>query len=152
MSKMRSVTSFLLRVTVGAVFIAHGWEKLAIKGIDKTTILFGDGPGGQHGFHIPFPGVAAHIAAWTELIGGIALILGVLLPFVGVLLAATMVGAGYYGHHGSGFWIQQNGWEYNLVLAVAVLAVGFAVPGALSVDHYRRNRGASARHSLGDAG
>ena len=74
------------------------------------------------------------------MLGGAALILGVLLPFVGVVLAATMVGAGYYGHHDNGFWIQQNGWEFNLVLAVAVLAVGFAVPGAVSIDHYLKQR------------
>ena len=140
MTDLRSITQLLLRLTLGVVFFAHGWEKLVIKGIDKTAILFGDGPGGKNGFEIPFPTAAAHFAAWAEVLGGASLILGVLLPFVGVVLAATMVGAGYYGHHDNGFWIQQNGWEFNLVLAVAVLAVGFAVPGAVSIDHYLKQR------------
>jgi putative oxidoreductase len=140
MTGLRSITQFLLRLTLGVVFFAHGWEKLVIKGIDKTAILFGDGPGGKNGFDIPFPTAAAHFAAWAEVLGGAALILGVLLPVVGVVLAATMIGAGYYGHHDNGFWIQQNGWEFNLVLAVAVLAVGFAVPGVLSLDHYLTQR------------
>lgn len=140
MSDFRSLSQLLLRVTLGVVFFAHGWEKLVIKGVDKTAILFGDGPGGKNGFGIPLPTVAAHFAAWVEVLGGVALIVGALLPFVGVLLAATMAGAGYYGHHENGFWIQQNGWEFNLVLGVAVLAVGFAAPGVASVDHYLKQR------------
>ncbi|MFT3898913.1 MAG: DoxX family protein [Gordonia sp. (in: high G+C Gram-positive bacteria)] len=141
MATLRSTSLLLLRLTLGVVFIAHGWEKLHIKGIDKTTVLFGDGrPPQLEGFGIPFARQAAYFATWVELLGGLALILGVLLPFVGVLLAATMAGAGYYGHRDHGFWIQQNGWEFNLVLGVAVLAVGFAVPGVLSLDHYLRKR------------
>ena len=83
MTDLRSITQLLLRLTLGVVFFAHGWEKLVIKGIDKTAILFGDGPGGKNGFEIPFPTAAAHFAAWAEVLGGAALILGVLLPFVG---------------------------------------------------------------------
>ncbi|GED96599.1 DoxX family protein [Gordonia crocea] len=134
MTNLRTITQFLFRITLGVVFVAHGWEKLYIKGVDKTAMMFD-----KH-LHIPFPTAAAHFATWAELLGGLALIVGVLLPFVGVLLAATMIGAGYYGHHENGFWIQQNGWEYNLVLAVAVLAVGFAVPGVAAADHYLKGR------------
>ena len=103
MTDLRSITQLLLRLTLGVVFFAHGWEKLVIKGIDKTAILFGDGPGGKNGFEIlpdrrrPFRCVGPR-CSWRR-----ALILGVLLPFVGVVLAATMVGAGYYGHHDNGF-------------------------------------------------
>ena len=53
MTDLRSITQLLLRLTLGVVFFAHGWEKLVIKGIDKTAILFGDGPGGKNGFEIP---------------------------------------------------------------------------------------------------
>ncbi|MFT4201420.1 DoxX family protein [Gordonia sp. (in: high G+C Gram-positive bacteria)] len=134
MAHVRTATLFLLRITLGVVFIAHGWEKLHLKGIDKTAAMFD-----KH-LHIPYPTAAAYFATWAELLGGIALILGVLLPYVGVLLAATMIGAGYYGHHENGFWIQKNGWEFNLVLAAAVLAVGFAVPGITALDHYLRKR------------
>ncbi|GAA3026928.1 DoxX family protein [Gordonia defluvii] len=142
MTSARTATQLLLRITLGVVFVAHGWEKLHIKGVDKTAMMFD-----KH-LHIPFPAAAAHFATWAELLGGLALIVGVLLPYVGVLLAATMIGAGYYGHHDKGFWIQQNGWEFNLVLAVAVLAVGFAAPGAAAVDHYvgaRRRTPATGR-------
>ena len=134
MATLRTITQFLLRITLGVVFVAHGWEKLAIKGVDKTATMFD-----KH-LQIPFPTAAAHFATWVELLGGLALIVGALLPYVGVVLAATMVGAGYYGHHDTGIWIQQNGWEFNLVLAVAVLAVGFATPGVLAVDHHMRER------------
>ncbi|GAB08533.1 hypothetical protein GOARA_012_00830 [Gordonia araii NBRC 100433] len=145
MTNLRTVTQLLFRVTLGVVFFLHGWEKLSIKGVDKTAQMFDKHLG------IPFPTVAAHFATWAEILGGIALILGVLLPYVGVVLAATMVGAGYYGHHENGFWIQQNGWEFNLVLAVAVLAVGFAAPGVLSLDHYLRERRRGERPVAVDA-
>jgi len=37
-------------------------------------------------------------------------------------------------HRGNGFFITKEGWEYNLVLAAAAVAVAVG-PGRLSLDH-----------------
>ena len=69
-----------------------------------------------------------------------ALILGVLLPLVGALLAINMIGALVTVHLKGGFWMPDSGYEYVLALAAGALAVGFANAGVLSVDHYLFNR------------
>ena len=63
-----------------------------------------------------------------EVVGGLGLVLGVLLPVVGVLLAAVMVGALVTAHLSNGFFSSDGGFEYVLVLAAASLALGFSGP------------------------
>jgi putative oxidoreductase len=45
-----------------------------------------------------------------------------------------MLVAGWTVHRRNGFFIVKEGWEYNLVLATAAVAVAVA-PGRLSLDH-----------------
>ena len=52
-----------------------------------------------------------------------------------LLALATMAVAIAKVHGPKGFFIQNGGYEYNLVLIVAALAVAVMGPGALSLDH-----------------
>ncbi|MFC5181333.1 DoxX family protein [Actinomadura harenae] len=115
------------RLVLGAVFIAHGWQKFHKYGHGNVTKMF-DGMG------IPLPSLAAFYATWVELAGGVALVVGVLVPLVGVLLFADMAGALWYAHADHGFFSEKGGYEYVLVLGVLSLLVAFAGPGRLSLD------------------
>ncbi|MER7080626.1 putative oxidoreductase [Saccharopolyspora kobensis] len=115
--QIRDVTALVARLVVGVTFIAHGYQKLGINGMDKVVASFGE---------MGLPPVAAWFTALVEVIGGIALILGVLLPVAGVLLAAIMVGAIFTAHLGAGFFSSDGGFEYPLVLAGVSLALGFS--------------------------
>ncbi|RUQ02706.1 DoxX family protein [Curtobacterium sp. HSID17257] len=127
-----------LRIVLGVVFIAHGAQKFA-QGI----------PGVAQGFArmgVPLAEVAAPLVAGLELVGGILLVLGVATRVVGLLLAVDMVVAGLLAHATAGFFAQEGGFEYVLVLAVASLAVALTGPGRFSVDALvlrsaRRKRG-----------
>jgi len=121
-----------LRVAVGVVFIGHG----AQKGFGS----FG-GPGfaGASGF---FGSMGFRPARfWTglavggELVAGALLLLGLLLPVAALLVVATMAVAIAKVHGPKGFFVQNGGYEYNLVLAIAALAVAATGPGAYSLDH-----------------
>lgn len=46
-----------------------------------------------------------------------------------------MLGAVTKVHWPKGFFVQNGGYEYNLVLAVAALAIAAVGPGTFSVDH-----------------
>ncbi|GGM66256.1 membrane protein [Longimycelium tulufanense] len=122
---VRDLVLLLARVALGAVFIAHGWDKLANKGMDNVTTAF-------EGMEIPMPALSAWFAALVELVGGAALIAGLLLPLAGVLLAANMLGALFLVHLEGGLFLPQ-GYEYVLVLAVTALALGFN-GGRFSLD------------------
>ncbi len=108
----------VLRLMLGLIFIMHGAQ--------KVFGLFG-GPG-LEGFiawagPLGIPTPLAYAAAFAELIGGILLFLGVFTWLGGLLTTSVMIGAIYFVHSGHGFFIQNNGYEYVLLLIVATLAV-----------------------------
>jgi putative oxidoreductase len=126
---LQDVVLLLARVGLGAVLIAHGRQKLDDQGLEATAAGF-DALG------IPFAEGAAHYATWVELIGGGLLVIGLLTPLVGLLVAADMAGAFWYVHRGNGVFAGDGGWE--LVAMIGLLAVTLAALGAgrLSVDHW----------------
>lgn len=79
-SKISELGFWALRLTVGIIFINAGWMKLADMG--KTVAAF-SGMG--------FSSFWAWIASIAELVGGIAVILGVATHIAAGLLAITMV-------------------------------------------------------------
>lgn len=115
----------LLRVSLGTVFAAHGWLKLAVFGIDGTVGYFAT---------LGLPGVLAYAVIAAELAGGLALLLGVATRPVAALLAAIGFGA-ILGHAGNG-WVFSNaggGWEYPLLLGAITLALVATGPGAFAL-------------------
>ncbi|PZF57796.1 hypothetical protein DEJ23_06565 [Curtobacterium sp. MCSS17_008] len=127
-----------LRIVLGVVFIAHGAQKFT-QGIPGVAQGFA-------GMGVPLAEVAAPVVAGLELVGGALLVLGVATRVVGLLLAVDMVVAGLLAHATAGFFAQDGGFEYVLVLAVASLAVALTGPGRWSVDALvlrssRRKRG-----------
>ncbi|NII40757.1 putative oxidoreductase [Curtobacterium flaccumfaciens] len=130
-----SIGLTVLRVVLGVVFIAHGAQKVS-QGIPGVTQGFA-------GMGVPFPEIAAPLVAGLELVGGVLLVLGVATRVVAVLLAVDMVVAGVLAHLSSGFFSQDGGFEYVLVLAAGSLAVALTGPGRYSVDAVvlRRSRG-----------
>ncbi|WP_396449201.1 DoxX family protein [Actinomadura sp.] len=121
------------RLAVGAVFVAHGWQKLTDEGHAAVARSF------DH-LGIPLPGLAAVYGTWVELLGGAALIAGVLVPLAGVLIALDMAGAFYYVHMGKGLFNQEGGYEYVMVLGVVCLLLAFTGGGRFSLDALVRGR------------
>ncbi|MFC5832463.1 DoxX family protein [Nonomuraea insulae] len=122
----RPVVLLLARIAVGVIFLVHGYQKFATMGIAGTTKFF-------ESAGIPLAGVAAPAVAALEVVGGLALILGVALPVAGTLLALDMLGAIVFVHGANGL-AGDGGYEFVLALAAASLAVGFTGGGALALD------------------
>ena len=123
----RDAVLLVARVLLGAIFLAHGWQKLTEWGLDGTGAAFE-----QMG--VPLPGIAATVAALIELVGGIALILGALTTVFSLLLVLDMVGAAVLVHIGNGVFITENGWELVAALGAGALLLAAAGAGAYSVD------------------
>ncbi|MFC0560750.1 DoxX family protein [Halalkalibacter alkalisediminis] len=105
MSNKQEVGSLLLRVMLGMVFLAHGAAKFQ-GGIENIVGWFDS---------IGLPGFLAYVVAILELVGGIALILGVGTRIVSALLALLLVGAILKVQLAAGFI---GGYAYDLVLLV----------------------------------
>jgi len=88
MNGWRSDTATLiLRVACGAVFIPHGWSK-----------VFGSGGVATFAQSLPsygIPAVLGYVAAYSELVGGTFLIVGLLTRIAAALLAGTMFVAAF---------------------------------------------------------
>jgi putative oxidoreductase len=118
----------ILRVVVGFLFAAHGWQKYNEWTIAGTTAAFGD-------MGIPMADVAAPVIATLELVGGVALILGFLTRPVAVLLTLDMLGALVLVHLSAGVFVANNGYELVLLLGAAALALALVGPGRASADY-----------------
>jgi putative oxidoreductase len=116
----------VLRLAIGAVFIAHGGQKVFVYGIEGVVGSFG-----QMG--MPMAGIVGPLVAFGELLGGIALVLGFLTRAAGAGLALIMAGALFLVHLPAGFFLP-NGIEYVLVLFAAAVAFALTGAGAYSVD------------------
>lgn len=124
----------LLRLSVGGFFIGHGAQKLfgwfGGHGLEATGQFFeqlGLRPGKRH----------ALAAGAAESGGGALLALGAATPLGAALVTATMLTAIKRVHAPKGPWATDGGYEYNVVLIAAVLALAETGPGSPSIDSAR---------------
>jgi putative oxidoreductase len=121
----------VIRIGLAVVFIAHGAQ--------KVFGAFG-GPGlagwiqGSAGLGIPAP--LAYLAAFTELLGGIALLVGGFSRIAAIGIAITMAVATVKVHLPNGFFLAKMGYEYNLTLILMALAIAIAGPGRLALGDW----------------
>ena len=124
----------LLRLALGLTLVAHGTQK-----------LFGwlGGPGlsgtGQFFTVLGFPPSRRHalMAALGETVSGTLLAVGLATPVAAAIVVSLMLVAIVAIHLGKGFFAQNHGYEYPLVLAMAALTLAFTVPGSFSIDALR---------------
>jgi putative oxidoreductase len=122
----------LLRLAVGGFFFCHRTQKLlgwfGGRGLDATAEGFE-----QLGLR---PGRLNALAAGSaETGGGAGVALGLATPASASVLTATMLTAINRVHFKNGPWVTKGGYEYNVVLIAAVIALTEVGPGRLSLDH-----------------
>ncbi len=125
---LRNLLILLARVGLGAVFLAHGWQKFVTNGIGATQQAF-------TAMGAPVPEVSAVVAATIEFVGGIGLIIGLATPVCAALLFATMVGAFLIAHLGHGLFVGQGGFEFVLALGASMLLLIVTGAGRFSLDN-----------------
>lgn len=101
----------LLRVSLGVMWIAHALLKLFVFSLPGTALFFQS---------IGYPGFLAYPVFAVELLGGVALLLGLYARQVALALVPVMAVAASV-HFGNG-WVHTSpggGWEYPVFLVVA---------------------------------
>ncbi len=114
-----------LRVSTGLLFLAHGLLKVFVFTIPGTVGFFES---------LGLPGVLAYAVILAEILGGMALVLGVGVRTVSLVLTAILLGAAWT--HSANGWLFSNeggGWEFPLFWAVAQVSVALLGPGAYAV-------------------
>ena len=121
------------RVLLGVIMLAHGYQKLVVDGIGRTTAGF-------ESMSIPLAIVSASFVTVVELVGGTLLILGLLTTVVAGLMGFVMAGAAAFVHARHGVFVSAGGWELVGSIAGALLALAAAGPGRLSLAYVVRAR------------
>ncbi|WP_160722840.1 DoxX family protein [Bacillus sp. USDA818B3_A] len=120
MLKKFEVSTFILRVVLGMTFFVHGLVKFQ-GGIENIVGWFNA---------IGLPGFLAYAVASIEMVGGIALILGLGSRFVSALLALVMIGATVKVKLAVGFLGDGKMAGYELDLALLAMAIVIAINGS----------------------
>ncbi|RCW50401.1 DoxX family protein [Paenibacillus prosopidis] len=121
MKKQVEIGALLLRVALGLLFFVHGLDKFQ-GGIGNTAGWFQS---------IGLPGFAAYLVAFIELVGGIALVVGLGTRIVSGLFVLIMLGAIIKVKFAAGFL---GGFELDLALMVMALYLVINGSMMLSVD------------------
>jgi len=120
-----------LRVGAGAIFAAHGAQKL-------FGWFGGYGLEGTAGWMTSIglePGLLmAAMAGGAEFFGGLLLIVGLLVRPAALMLAITMVVGIVTVHLQNGLFMANNGYEFGLALLAVSVGLVFRGAGSLSVD------------------
>lgn len=115
----------VLRISLGAMWIAHALLKLLVFTLPGTVQYFAS---------IGFPGFLAYPVFAAELLGGIALLLGVYARQASLALVPVMAVAAWV--HVPNGWVHTSaggGWEYPVFLMAASIALWLLGDGAAAI-------------------
>ncbi|EJL43622.1 oxidoreductase [Brevibacillus agri] len=124
---MMDLGLLIIRLVVGLSFAGHGAQKLfgwfggyGLKGTGGWLESIGVKPGVT----------MALLAGLAELVGGLLFAAGVGTWVGALLIVFTMLVAIVKVHGQNGYWVTQNGYEYNLTLIAVAIGVALIGPGA----------------------
>ncbi|HWJ17843.1 MAG TPA: DoxX family protein [Geobacterales bacterium] len=123
--------ALLLRVSLGALFLAHASLKLFVFTPAGTAQFFGS---------VGLPPALAYVTITAELLGGIALVLGLWTRVVAIALTPILLGAIFTVHGTAGFFFDNahGGWEYPAFWIIALIVQAMLGDGAYAL-HTSRN-------------
>ncbi|WP_257351108.1 DoxX family protein [Pseudalkalibacillus decolorationis] len=122
MIKRYEIGALILRLFLGFTFFIHGLDKF--QGGISNTVGFFDSLG--------LPGFLAYVVVVIELIGGIALILGIGTRVVSILIALLMVGAIIKVKLAKGFL---GGYELDVALLAISIYLAIANRSLFALDN-----------------
>ena len=125
-----------LRLAVGAVFLAHGSQKLFTFGLAGTADIMSK-------IGIPLPTVAAAVVITVEILGGVAIVSGLFTRWAAALLAIDMTVAILVARLQGGFFTPY-GYEFEMTLLGACISFALIGAGGFSVDAMLAKRGTNA--------
>src|SRR2546421_387590 len=112
-----------VRIAMGLIFVLAGWNKV-MGGLGNVAGAFGR-------MGIPVPGVSGPFIAFLELGGGLALLLGLVSRWLGLVFALEFVVATFYMKFAGQGW---NAGRLDLMLLAGGILLFLAGPGRAAVD------------------
>ena len=121
-SQMQNTGAAILRITLGIVLLAHSaYLKIMVFSVAGTVGFFES---------LGLPAIVAYLTIATEIIAGLAMIVGFQVRLAALASVPVLLGA-TWAHSANG-WLFTNangGWEYPLVLVVMAIVVALIGKG-----------------------
>jgi putative oxidoreductase len=135
-----------LRLIVGYGFMQHGFAKLS-KGPEAFAAIL-------HAMSVPVPHLMAWLSILVEVFGGLAVLLGALVPLASLPMAAVLLVAIFTVHLPFGFssiklisvtsghaQLGPPGYETNLLYLACLAALVVGGSGPMAIGSYLRRKG-----------
>jgi putative oxidoreductase len=131
-SRTAPYAAFVLRISLGLMFVAHALLKLFVFTLPGTVQFFQS---------LGLPGLLAYVVFAAELVGGVLLIAGVGSRWVAAALVPILLGT-VWAHAGNGwlFSAPNGGWEYPVFLTAAAIVQALLGDGAFALSALRGER------------
>jgi putative oxidoreductase len=126
-TQLTEIATFLLRVALGIMFLAHSVIlKLFVFTLPGTAQFFES---------IGMPGWLAYVVFSAEAVAGVLLVLGVQSRWVALATMPILAGA-TWAHSGNGwmFGYENGGWEYPAYLTLLAVVQGMLGDGAFALN------------------
>jgi len=126
MPEFPELAALLLRVVVGALFLAHAWLKFRVFTPKGTADYFKS---------LGLPAFMGNVSIAIETLGGAMLILGIATRPVALLLIPQMLGTIVLVHGKKGFWFtnEGGGWEYPGLWIICLVVIAMIGSGAAAL-------------------
>ena len=135
-NRSADLAALILRLALGVLYLAHSLQKIFVFTLPGTAQFF---------VSLGLPGWLGYVTAFVELIGGIALLLGVQVRWVALVLLPFMLGAtSQHLQNGWGFASPHGGWEYPAFWAVTLVVQSLLGAGALALSGAKAPRAVAA--------
>ena len=126
LDRLQSVGLLFLRLALGAIMIAHGWQKIA---------------GHMHGImgmlpHLGIPAWMGYLVVAAEFGGGILIVVGFLTRFAAMAILIDMLMAILKVHLKNGL-TGQGGFEFPMACAAIAFSLIFFGSGPIGIDGQR---------------
>ena len=125
-SRTAPYAALLLRLSLGALFLAHASLKFFIFTPAGTAKFFGS---------LGLPPALAYVTITVEVLGGIALILGLWTRIAAIVVMPILLGAIFTVHGAAGFFFTNphGGWEFPAFWTIALIVQALLGDGAYAL-------------------
>lgn len=124
LNRLQPLGLLILRLVLGAIMIAHGWQKIS---------------GGMPQFmqmlrHMGIPGWMGYMVASAEFGGGILLVIGFVTRLAALAILVDMLVAILKVHLQNGLFSKNGGYEFPLACAAIAFSLIWSGAGPIAID------------------
>jgi putative oxidoreductase len=124
LNRLQPLGLLVLRLVLGTIMVAHGWQKLS-SGMSQFT---------QTLQHMGIPGWMGYLTVAAEFGGGILLVVGFLTRLAALAIFIDMLVAILKVHLPHGLFTSNGGFEFPLACAAIAFSLIWSGAGPIAID------------------